>query len=172
MRIAKGITIVVALSCFAWPVCRAAAEDSIFRAFDHSSIGAEAVADFLESRQVKRYRVVTVRAKILREAISKFEQPGLDKTCCPVEFQLFPDLTIIMYTYAVRAEWLERWIWSGVDTVESAPSVTATLTVGFADTIAGSFYGPLGRIKIEPLNEHGIHVIWEPVPSNDNHRID
>jgi hypothetical protein len=109
----------------------------------------------------KRYRVVTVDPEPLRLALSQFEQPGARPDCCPVSFQLFEGTTVTLYTFKVRAEPLEKWVWMGLDSLNGDESKIATLTVGFGDTAQGLFSGFGDHIRIRPLHNQGLHIIWE-----------
>lgn len=143
------------------PYCAALADSSILRHIDQDPEISDFVSTFLESHRVKRYGVVLVDVQSLRETISAFEQPGQESTCCKLKFQIFPDIEIALHTYRVHAESLEPWHWTGIDSLAGDGSVIASLTINFGDRVTGSFNGLGGRIRIEPLDRHGTHIIWE-----------
>jgi hypothetical protein len=81
-----------------------------------------------------------------------------------LKFQVFHDVEVALHTYRVHAESLEPWRWSGIDSLGGDESVIASLTINFGDTVTGNFNGLGGRIRIEPLDRHGTHIIWESEP--------
>jgi hypothetical protein len=84
--------------------------------------------------------------------------------CCVLYFLVFPDVEVALHTYRVNAEWLKPWHWTGIDSVSGDESVIASLTINFGDRVTGSFSGLGGRIRIEPLDRRGTHIIWESEP--------
>ncbi len=170
MRPSIRIANLVLLTICVWSNETAAADAGIFLPLDQSSESAGVLSNFLEAHPVKRYQLVSVDVQQLRKTISKFEQPVNLPSCCPLRFRLFDDLAISLYTYRVRAEWLEAWHWSGVDSVDGDTGVTALLTITIGDAVTGYFYGLGGRYKIEPLDRLGTHIVWQS--KSINTRID
>ena len=153
-----------ALSVCAWPCCLACADDSILQHISEDPESSALVSDFRQSHRVKRYAIVIVDVQSLRETIAEFEQPGREETCCTLFFQVFPDVGVALHTYRVSAEYLKPWYWAGIDSVNGDESVIASLTIDFGERIIGSFNGLGGRIRIEPLDGRGTHIIWELEP--------
>ena len=151
----------IALSFCALPCSYVFADDSIFQHIVEDAEATALVSDFLRSHRVERYSVVYVDVQTLRETITEFEQPSRNESCCILKYQVFPDLEVVLHTYRVNAEYLKPWNWTGIDSVNGDESVVASLTINFGDRITGSFIGLGGRIRIEPLDRHGTHIIWE-----------
>ena len=148
----------------ALPCCFAFASSSILQHIDQDTEMSDLVSAFLKSHRIKRYGIVIVDVQTLRETITEFEQPGREATCCVLYFLVFPDVEVALHTYRVNAEWLKPWHWTGIDSVSGDESVIASLTINFGDRVTGSFSGLGGRIRIEPLDRRGTHIIWESEP--------
>lgn len=150
--------------CFCVLPFLALADGSILHHIDEDTESSHLVSEFLRSHRVKRYSIVNVDVKTLRETITKFEQPGTVEACCILNFQVFRDVEVALHTYGVDAEHLEPWHWTGVDSINGDEAVIASLTIEFGDRVTGSFNGSGGRIRIEPLDRRGTHIIWETEP--------
>lgn len=164
MKAWRNTTVLVVLFLGAWPICFASAGDSIFQHIDPDAEMSNLVSAFLNSHRVKRYGIVTVDVQTIRETITEFEHPSREESCCVLHFQVLPDIEVALPTYRVNAEWLKPWHWIGVDFVTGVESPIASLTVDFGDRVTGRFYGLGGRIRIEPLDRRGTHIVWESEP--------
>jgi len=151
----------IALSFCAFPCCLAFADNSILQHVDQDAESSILVSDFLDSHLVERYSLVIIDVQKLHKTIAEFNQPDRDKTCCILDFLVLPDIEIALHTYQVESERLKPWHWTGIDSLSGNESVIALLIINVGDRVTGSFDGLGNRIRIEPLDRSGTHIIWE-----------
>ena len=136
----------------------------IFSDVPHDQVPIDMLAEFLSKHHVARHRVVHVNVELLRELVLSAHHDSKTGLTELLVFDFFADSSVELYTYSARAEHLRHWSWTGVDSLDGNESVVGSFSIGFSDSVTGTFVGHGKRTRLDPLNRKGIHIIWESIP--------